>query len=294
MAHEQQNTVSILDFLYVDTDRIKSWLAQLHSDGVLLTHKKTESSSSASTHETGGSVEATGNAGIVLAKAGLKANAQGKSGAAESLSATHEKNFDSSWTIPLNFLDLASEFELIESDISSATVGSLVKFSGRPQVRDLKFLQDIWSPAINHLMSEAQVTHKNKAALAHQKKQLTGFGDILKVMPPNPQMVVCSEEDILVWSMLVEQNMRVSSSSLALAHGFSIEGTWRMIGILDAIPDQEDKAPSPAVFEHELFDAMSEIVDAVRAMMGRPAKAYGLTPLVIYRMVETKVDTPEN
>lgn len=287
MAQEQQSTASILDFLYVDIDRIKSWLAQLHDDGVLLTHKRTESSGSTSTQEAGGSLEAAGNAGVLIAKAGLKALAQGKTGAGESFSATHESNFDASWTVPLNFLDLASEYNLINEDLASAAVGSLVKFSGQPEVRDIKFLQDIWKPAISHFLGQKKSAHSNKAAIAAQREQMQQVGEILGIMPPHPQMVICGEDDTVSWSSLTEDYMRVSSTSLALTHGFSIEGEWSIVGILDASPDAEFQVMRPAALAgHELIDAMLTVVGEIRKLVGRPVGAYGITPLLIYRKVE--------
>jgi len=281
MAQEPQNTDSILDFLYVDFNRIKSWIAQLVDDGVQTSHKKLTNSSESSNDEVGGFVESGARASVLVAKAGLKASANAKSSSSESYASTLEKSFDASWSLPLNFLDLVSEAGLINPSIESASIGSLVLVTGSPVVMDIKFLQDIWAPGIAYMASQSKVTHKTK----HAHSEMTNLGSFLKVMPPAPQMKIYVENGPTAWATLNNEHMIINTSALALTHGFNISGQWGVLAILDATPDIGMPAP-PVRSSSGLLGGMNDLLVSLRDTMGRPADAYGISPLVIYREVE--------
>jgi hypothetical protein len=79
---------------------------------------------------------------------------------------------------------------------------------------------------------------------------------------------------------------------LLLKHGVGIEGTWSMLGVLDALPISgfdEMKADLSQVTAAESLGALGLLLGklgpAIRRMLGRPDGSYGITPLLIFREV---------
>jgi hypothetical protein len=91
----------------------------------------------------------------------------------------------------------------------------------------------------------------------------------------------------MVWCSLRDENLVTSSSDLMLKHGTNIAGSWEIIGILDATPGEagiqtETSNPLSATPIGDLARSMGP---AVQTLMGRPAHAYGLNALMIFRRV---------
>ncbi len=77
-------------------------------------------------------------------------------------------------------------------------------------------------------------------------------------------------------------------ADLFLKHGTLITGTWNIVGILDAMPDDENvgsagKAEGLGLVNGVLGGVLNALAPMAREF-GRPHGAYGITPLVIYRM----------
>jgi hypothetical protein len=79
-----------------------------------------------------------------------------------------------------------------------------------------------------------------------------------------------------------------------LKHGTVINGSWSMLGVLDAFPYQ----PNPIMDDgRPLQDALAEVAGTAmgmltvqlaplaQQMLGRPPGAFGVTPILIFREV---------
>lgn len=284
MGQDPQSIDSIFDFLFVDNERLRSWFAQVFDDGVLLSHKKTSHSGDASSKELSGTVEVGGKIDAFLASADMKGKGQARDGSNSFANTSHEKNFDATWSLPLSVLDRLDEFSFIQRDISTARIGSLVLLSGRPQIIDIKFMQDIWEPAVNFVLGNQKITHKNKTEASSAKAAMANLNEIFRKMPPSPQMLLCDENENLTWACIKEEHMVVSTSSLALTHGDAISGNWHVLGVLDAVPNEYASEPLP-LWKSELLQAASNLLGSIREMMGRPTNAYGITPVLIFRTI---------
>nr|WP_315596112.1 hypothetical protein [uncultured Cupriavidus sp.] len=286
MVEEPQKNGSIFDFLYTDHERLKSWLAQTFPDGIPHSSKKTSVSGANSGLEIGGSADVTGQVSAVFAKSGVKGGAQGKMSSNENASRSHEQTFDNSWALPVDVLDVLQEQGYIQRDLRAAQVGSLVLVSGAPQLIDIKFMQDIWDPAITHLTSQEKVTHKNKHQIVEVRSQLKNIGDLLRVMPPYPQMTLVDIDGNQVWACLKQEHLLISSSALALAHGSFVRETWHVLAAVDALPDEQvEHATTPPPQQSQLMAAAAEIIGQMRDLMGRSSTAYAVTPVLIFRAI---------
>ncbi|CDH25030.1 DUF6414 family protein [Xenorhabdus bovienii] len=101
MAQGSQGTGSLYDFLYLDKERVYSIIAQLNNNGVLKTLKQTNGEKNSDTSE----LDVPGEASVML----LKAKGKAKKRLTEELNESLERTHDTTWTLPLQLLDLLSE-----------------------------------------------------------------------------------------------------------------------------------------------------------------------------------------
>ncbi|WP_176317730.1 DUF6414 family protein [Burkholderia vietnamiensis] len=288
MGLGSQSIDSIFDFLYADTYRLKSWLAQLLDDGVPTGHRRTSQTGESDNSEVSGNVDVTAKASALIAKAEVKGAVTGKLGTLESSLSSVERSFDASWSLPLNVLDRLDEAGLITRDISTAKIGSVVLITGTPQLHDIKLLQDVWKPAIGFMTSQEKITHRNKSEITSKKMMLQSIGEVLQVMPPTPQITMADVSGRLVWGCLNDDHMVISASSLALTHGTSVKGTWHVLAVLDATPDEDIDDPhefDSVMAYSQLMASTADVLGSIRDLMGRPSQAYGITPVVIFRSI---------
>jgi hypothetical protein len=111
--------------------------------------------------------------------------------------------------------------------------------------------------------------------------------DMLKVLPHSIQASV-GPNWCRAWCTLLAEGLSTSTNDLMLKHGASIPGDWTVLGVLDSLPRvSPENAPAPDFTDMEEIGVklMDTFVLSTRNMLGRPAGAYGLTPLLIFREI---------
>ncbi|WP_299910380.1 hypothetical protein [uncultured Paracoccus sp.] len=292
---EQAKENLILDFLYVDQDRISSILSQLNDYGALVQMVSQETAVRAKTEEVG----AHGKGTIGVASGQLDV----KDGYSASLQRQRQQLYDARWLNTLNFLDEATARGMINKTIENAPPGSIVRHSGHLSVRDLGQLKSFWKlPSFQAAarsgvdaqagMPRQQVRAKNRTSTKTKKTEPDGLELFLEMSEHLPHTVqaIFQGEKARVWSILREDSLRIRSSDMMLNYGSNIPGVWSVIGIVDALPGGLDQqAPDFSNFTGDESAAVTAILDAFvpvfRSTMGRPSNCFGVTPLVVYRTV---------
>jgi len=113
--------------------------------------------------------------------------------------------------------------------------------------------------------------------------------EILKIMPHTVQATIRGK-DWTVWSSLREDSLVIPGSDLLLKHGVAVAGSWNMLGVLDAVPDEGEENTINQILAAISLGAIGgqivgQLAPAVRQLLGRPATAFGMTPLLIFREV---------
>lgn len=265
---DSQATDFLFDFLYVDKVRVASWFAQLFNEGVLTGLKNSTVTSESSATRVEGGIAA-------IAKAGASLNG--------SLTEQQEHSYSTEWSLPLTLLDTLDGRGFIHRDAQRATVGSMVLVSGEMQLTDVGMLQRIWDPSIKIMLQEQKVTHQNKASLAALKNQFAGFGDAIRAMPPEPQVHLRDDDGNAYWASLRPEHMIVNATTLALAHGPFVAGTWHALAVLDARPSMHDTDSMRSINTGELGETMKEVLKLVRRLVGRDEVSSAITPIMIFR-----------
>ncbi|MGB8365413.1 MAG: hypothetical protein ACLQUZ_01410 [Rhizomicrobium sp.] len=284
MARVQDKADSVYDFLYIDLPRIQIFNSQFDQFGHItdLTRSTTASSS------LGGGLD------IKIAKT------EASSGEQTSIS----KRYDTQFVTPLLFLDHAKD--MIGRDIAKAGIGRFVLVSGALRILDLMMIKAAWDlKSVQKLVQTgARKSHSgeegNRAQRRAQKNPGTSDDaseviglmiDMLKIMPHGLQGVLSSAPHT-IWSALRAEGFVTPPSDLLLNHGLELTGTWNLVGILDATPDDADKVHVPETptwdpaGAHSLVGNLATTLQPLaRQFLGRPVKAYGVTPLLIFREV---------
>ena len=290
MASGQPTSDSIFDVLYADTRRLSSLLSQFSDDGIVteLTRAAGETASS----EIALSIKVV------------------KSDTTEGSTTSSSRKIDPQWLLPLLFLEEARG--MIQRDITSASIGSLVLSTGRLIVTDLSILQEMWkSPAMKRHLLKIATKGSDDAGNRHERRasgkppvkqdttELEAVLELLPLLPHSPQLNIVTS-DYAVWSTIDPGSLVGSVADLLLKHGAKVAGSWSMVGILDGRPfeasDEEghdyddilsylDKIRLGMTLDN-VWKAATELATPIRQALGRPITSYGVTPLIIFREIE--------
>ncbi|GAA5786146.1 hypothetical protein YWS52_24690 [Chitiniphilus shinanonensis] len=271
MGQNSPNTEFLFDFVYLDRDKLSSYSAQLFADGVLTGTK----SSHQSTEHSGSKFDA-GVKGLI--------SAGGSDG--ESIAKSLERHFDASWTLPINVLNALDENGMIRRSLDNARIGNLVLIKGNVQFVDLRMIQEIWGPIMNlgsasdkKCITAAQRRHK-----AEEDKSTTALVQILSKLPHTLQMRLFGFGG-QIWASLKHGNMVVNPDDFAFKHGSCIPGKWYCLGILDALPDNDEQPNIPNGMS-QIESAMLDMLEVLKDQFGRRSGDYGVSPIAIFRKVD--------
>ncbi len=288
---------SVYDFLYHDSRRIASFLSQFDANGHLTSLTQGEGV----TKDAKRSKKFGIGAQVPILGGG---NVDFEVGPGESGSQSLERVYDPFWTNACHFLDVLTEREMIQRDISQAAIGQFVIATGYLRIQDLAMFKDAWkAPSIQRKIKSgngggqkmAHMTAAQKASAKEEQENTDMFLDMIQIMPHSVHARLLTPVDdsaILVWSTLSQDNLVAPASDITLTYGDTMSGQWSILGILSAYPEYL-AADLNQQFDAEDFGMMESIVGQfskilapiVRVALGRPAAAYAVTPLLIFREV---------
>lgn len=294
---------SVYDFLYCDTRRIGSFLAQFDDSGHL---EKVVQKDAVTVGAKRGYKIALGGGGT-LAGTGAQGSAGFEISPEAGGSEASERVYDPLWTNALTFLDYLDGAGLIQRGVKAARIGQFVLASGNLALFDFNFLKVAWeNPYLKnviapHIMAgqtieEPAAVNRKQRHNRPQSKEPTlaeGVFDLLKVTPH--AIVASMQDDVAIWCNLSEVSLVGKSSDILLKHGASVAGEWTMLGILDAVPDEHEMVGDIDVTQLKQLATVGGLgslgamvvayAPMIRTMLGRPTSSYGITPLLIFRQV---------
>lgn len=299
-AIEKSTAPSVFDFLYNDSRRVASYLAQF--EGGHLTQLTRSAETGSTTSEQSGRDFSIGVTRVL--------GGGSKSSESEGVSAKEGlvRTFDPYWTNARAFLDYLSDRDLIEREIFAAGMGQFILVKGSLAITDMSSMQQVWSmPLFKQLMAE-HVGAEGGAAVNRQQKRAQGkpaprdpFENqptvmrlALELLPTFPHSTVASiiGNHWSTWSTLSAEHLVGSAADLLLKHGSKIAGEWSMLGVLDAAPDEGsegldavDKFLLGVTDENIVMSATMGLSPTVRMVAGRPPQSFGVTPLLIFREI---------
>ena len=288
--------VSVYDFFYCDSRRIGSFLAQFDYSGHLERLIQRETATTGAKRgwkaQFGGGAQVVGTGG----SGSLSLELSPTNGGSEA----NERVYDPLWANALAFLDYLTQADLIQRNIKNTRIGQIALLSGNLAAYDLSLLKVLWNqPFIKQLIngtsdqedaSNRRERRANKASGKRSNASQSEADASLAIMDYLPHSVVgtISLGQDTIWLGLKEQNLTSPSSEVLLKHGSRIPGVWNVLGIMDAHPEAVNSLEESQNIESgigELGTLAMQLAGIARAALGRPASAYGMTPLLIFREV---------
>lgn len=274
MASDDPDVKYLYDIIYCDRTRLTPLISQLFAHGLpkdIAVTKETGSS---------GSIEAGGTAGWNFgptAKAGGKVavDIDERSG----MTTTH----DPYWSTVLNFVDQAASLAKRESfEVGKLCLvkGSLrlVDFNSMRKIFEIKWFSKL---ALSELKSE---TPGNSKAKDKEAREVWESVERLMEIYSNSVQGVVTGRDGDYWASFEREHLIFPAEEIVLKYGRQVSGTWTVIGIYDARPEnkdvEDDELNSPNLMLN--FQGM---MDPLRNLVGRPANHHSLTPLVVMREI---------
>lgn len=267
MAQEPADTGSVFDFFFVDHARIALYNSQFSGRGSM--RRIVESQSHTGAKNLKGGVPAVVNVGVD-----------------QGTSETQQRQYDPYWIEPLTFLDNVQEREMLNSDLASATVGSLVQVKVEIDFLNLDAIKRVW-PALAEGQGPAANRKQRRASAQGSDDNITLGLKLFGALDHYMLMVFRSSEGRL-WAAVDPENVVGAAGALHWKLGATMGGDWYVIGIIDCSPgkltwpDAIDKAfTTEPNFSENFFNVMSEIAN----LIGRPEDCYGITPLIVLREI---------
>jgi hypothetical protein len=303
-AGEPSSEHFVLDFLYHDSRRIGSFLAQFEQFGLLsqVTQTNTAQESESEDKEHEGSI----NTGV------FKGKKSGGKQANSSLSDTSQLVYDPYWSNARAFLNHLESANMIQRDLDCARIGQFVLVKGSLVVSDLQMFQNVWKSDIVRKFVKSTVTsgddeEENVTGANRQQKRANQIQarrkaqdqapseadlvmELLPYLPHSSQFHLVSD-DSAVWGTIEEDSMAGKIADLTLKHGPKIAGEWTMLGILDGLPFATGDLLTTmemirtGMTTENLSKIPLSLAPHVRQLLGRPLMSYGMTPLMVFREI---------
>lgn len=271
MAQELPSIKSIFDFLYLDNTKIKSFYAQLTGFGSLTSIK--ENNNSGSTENIEGSLGAPSIAGAKLAY--VSSNAQ-----------ANEKLYDAIPTMPREMINRLDELGYIERELSEDSAGKLVLLQGKLSITDVNTLKDMLGPVLTQeaISRVNQLNHKERRKMVQQVDvENKNLIDLINSIPYALEAMLFVG-DSSVWMTLNRDEMVGNPHDINLKHGSLLYGDYYVLGVLDAIPNDDETISA----DNEWHSSLSTIANSLKDALGRSTDSYGITPIAIFRVIKPR------
>ncbi|EKZ5661560.1 hypothetical protein REX01_000691 [Klebsiella aerogenes] len=273
VGHESQNTDSLYDFLYVDSDRASNLITQLYAPGVMTSIKRISTEGEKSLK--GGGFD------VKIAKGNVSVE--------DAITHTQEKLFDASWALPINLLDKLSELDLINIGIDRQKLGKIVLIRGKISFFDISFFSKSM-PFISRVLTASSQPQKKKINPENLEisEGLT-FGmmkDLLDIIPNTLQVDFIDNQGNNIWMTIDRENFTINPDDMALKYGGGIPGEWFVLGLVDALPNYMYNDDGDLELPlNPIKDGLKEMLSGIQEMAGRSSSAYGMTPIILFRKI---------
>lgn len=242
----------LIDILYKDDYRVKSYIAQMLAGAVQSVKKQ-------STSNTGSFFDAKGGAAIVK---GEYRRSWGESSMTETETDIH----DHAVMVLLRELALEPTDELPDD-----ATGTIVHLRGELSLRDYSSFDDLVS-----------VVGSNPTQFGATKKEVrdvqTAFKSIAKLVPLGLEAELTTPRSGIARGILKEEYMLTAYRDLVAMYSTHLPGLWDVIGILD-----RPRSTASPLHGAKLRSSMDIIASAARQLYDSGDNAYTIAPFLIYR-----------
>lgn len=254
-----QTKTELVDFLYIDLQRVDSFVSQL-KNGTLRSVSKTNST-----------LQGSSNTGKLTVDAKL---IKGSLGGAEQTDNTvsSTENYD---PFHKQVIDLLTSLECDEINPNESTEAKLGFVTGNIVIRNLSIFTDI-IPVV--------FKHKNVFGVLDKsaKENINAMTDLINAAPSTIDLTVSTDSGDKISGTIIEEYLNIPMGSILKNYGTSLPGRWTVIGIFDtSIPNPIPDTDSQATVE-SMVDKYSETLNNFFA-----SSTTKVIPLIIFRVINT-------
>ena len=180
--------------------------------------------------------------------------------------------------------------------LDSCVIGGLALVDGLISICDLRLMREVWPLMGNMVVTQqmALVPPKDRGKASQTaKKDFDQLASIITKMPHTLQGSIATTGGF-AWFTLNPEYMLVNPDDLMFKHGTDLMGAWKMVCIVDAVPDGLFKADHSDFFDSEMENAMRMVSAGLRTAFGRPPHRYGVTPVLIFRTIKKPEETEDD
>ncbi len=290
---QEGESLPVYDFLYIDWERVEFWHANLYT-GLLTRVETLSETGKAADKGVGGEVQASVPVPGLTLTPGVGFHA--KFGGSRYEHEMRREEIDPKYLRPLEVL---AEFleRGIKRSLADASVDDVVLIEGALQFFDLDYLKkglQFLFPALTKVQQSKQAQQSPSLSKSQRKAQEKAEADqaqltakTLELLPSGLQIVLTTEQGEKCWGQLERKNLWVNPEEAQTKFGRQLRGRWSSLVILDSPPDPVAGVSTQNVATPDVREALANIADLMRTVVGRPADHYAVTPLMIFRKLQT-------
>ena len=279
---ESNAAPALIDFLYADHERVASFVSQLSGMGVLKGYER--QSDKQKTNKKEGGVDF----GII--KGGLGSDTNWHRGIRET--------YDPLWETSVSLVRHVESTQILRQP--QIEVGQLVCISGKLFALDLAFIRGLMDAesmtefiargAKNDDLNTRNQSQKKINKSSEEYKNAQVMVEYMKTIPLDIQFMMHAMERAFSFNIKREY-LNLHQSDIPLKFPFQISGTWSIVGVVDAAPEDHISG-TIALGEkiNSLYPALAQpfiqLIGTSSIMFGRNMQAFGLSPLAIYRRIQ--------
>lgn len=269
----------MLDFLYSDHERVASFLAQNSGLGALVSNEQTSSKNKTSGKEGSVSLGAIGG------------SAKGETNWSKDV----RHAYDPLWMNSTKLVQLVTD-NADTSSSPSLDYGRLLTISGKLMCMDQALFSHLLrSPSIvDQIAGGLKEDEGSQRSSKVKQKGRRDLADIIRefVMSlPLGVVFILFDSNNAFWFNVKREYLQLQSLDIPLKFPMQIGGEWHVTGVIDALP--QDYAEMATDLEgygdrrlvSEAVMIIAQMALPMVGLFGRPADAYGLSPVTIHRKI---------
>jgi hypothetical protein len=268
----------MLDFLYADHERVASFLAQKNGLGALVGNEETAAKSTSSEKE----------AGLNLAAA------RGSAKGGTNWSKDVRLAYDPLWMNSAKLVDMVID-ETRDRNVEKLDYGKLLTISGQLLCMDQAIFSNLLkSPSIVDQiaggMKDGDSVRSSKAQAKERKDIAETIREFINTLPLGVVFTLFDGENAY-WFNVKREYLQLQALDIPLKFPVQIGGEWHVTGVIDALPqDYAQFSENIGNYGEKLvfsqaISIITPIVTPLVGLFGRPADAYGLSPVTIHREI---------
>ncbi len=269
----------IFDFLYSDHTRVASILSQLDGAGDLRSMQRVSSKTKGKETKVSASIKIT----------------SGHKTTDTEYNKELRQEYDPLW---INSKTLINKISNRNEDkqFIDYSYGDLKIISGKLMCMDQSIFNALLrSPSIINQLAQGMETEDNanrsSKAKNQNKKDLAAIvRDFIQTLPLGVVFTLITKTDAF-WFNIKREYLQLQDLDIPLKFPLEIGGTWHVAGIIDALPsdyytlENEMKSFGEKRIFSTGIEPITGIITPIVGLFGRPADAYGLNPVSIFREI---------